>query len=151
MDKKNLLEKVRSKYILIQILDNLNKIRLLKISNYNKKLQKLYDIKIEDYKQESFKIILEIFPLEKQGGKFINIRKGYESHFKIYFNNNRKEVQTQKVYKKDKVYKIKVIIDYKNNSFSGLFNGCKVIEKIKFIKFNRNDIKNMNLMFNGCS
>ena len=152
MDGKNLLEKVRSKYILKIILNPLSRMKLINLSFYNKKLRKFNDIKVDEYKQESLKIIIEIFPLEKESGKFINIRKGNEPHFKIYFNNNnKKEINTQKITKKDYVYKIRVIIDPKTNAFYGLFNGCKIIKKIKFIRFNRTDIKNMNLMFYGCS
>jgi len=68
-----------------------------------------------------------------------------------YFNNNNEEVNKTKILKKDKVRKIKVVIDYKNNAFYGLFSGCKCIKKIKFLKFNRPNIVNMNLMFFGCS
>ena len=123
MERKNLLEKVRSKYVLKILLNPLSRMKLIKLSFYNKKLRNLNDIKVDEYKQESLKIIIVIFPLENQSGKFINIRKGNESNFKIYFNNNKKEINTQKITKKDYVYKIKVIIDGKNNAFYGLFNG----------------------------
>ena len=145
------LAKVRSKYILKQILEYLNKIKLLQIIRYNKALRKEFDIHIEDYKKESWKIEIELILTEDARGKFINIRKGHESFFKIYFNNNRQERKEQKIRKKDKVGRIKIIIDYQNNAFFGLFKDCKCIKKINFIKFNRNDINNMNLMFFECS
>ena len=138
--KNHLIKKIRCEYIVIQILEHLNKIRLMEISRYNKKYQKMFDIQKEDYKNESYKIEIEIIPSSKEKGKFINIRKGHEEYFKIYFNNNRQEVKKTRIFKKDKVEKIKIIIDYKNNSFYGIFSDCKCIKKIKFLKFNRPDI-----------
>ena len=149
--KLNFSAKVRSKYILKQIFDNLNKNKLLEIIRYNKNLRKELNINKEDYKRESWKIEIQLILTEDAKGKFINIRKGHESYFKIYFNNNTQERKEQKVYKKDKVGRIKIIIDHQNNAFYGLFKECKCIQKIKFIKFNRNDINNMSLMFLECS
>ena len=149
--KNDLLQKVRSKYILKQILYHLNHFQLMQIVRYNKKLQKLYDLKIDNYKKESLRLEIEVYPVENGKGKFINIRKGHEPYFKIYFNNKEQEVKTQKILKKDKVWKIKILIEYNNNAFYGLFKDCKCIKKIKFIKFNRTDITNMNLMFHGCT
>ena len=142
-NKKSLIKKIRSEYIVKQILEHLNRIRLLAISQYNKKYQKMFDIQKEEYKKESYRIEIEIIPVVDGKGKFINIRKGYEAHFKIYFNYNRQEVNKTKILKKDKVGKIKVVIDYKNNAFYGLFSECKCIKKIKFLKFNRPDIVNL--------
>ena len=79
------------------------------------------------------------------------LEKIHEPYFKIYFNDSRQERKEQRIKKKDKVGRIKIIIDHQNNAFYGLFRECKCIKKIKFIKFNRNDINNMNLMFFECS
>ena len=49
------------------------------------------------------------------------------------------------------IKKIKIIIDYQIKSFEKLFNKCKCIKTINFIKFNRNDINNMSYMFYRCS
>ena len=50
----NYLGKVRSKYILKQIVKHLNKKILLSIINYNKNFQDKLDINKEDYKKLSF-------------------------------------------------------------------------------------------------
>ena len=54
--KNDLLQKVRSKYILKQIFYHLNHFQLMQIVCYNIKLQKLYDLKIENYKKESLRL-----------------------------------------------------------------------------------------------
>ena len=149
--KVNFPSKVRSKYILKQIFDYLNKYKLLQIIRYNKNLRKEFNINNEDYKIESWKIEIQLILKENARGKFINIRKGHESYFKIYFNDSKQERKEQRINKKDKVGRIKIIIDHQNNAFYGLFKECKCIKKIKFIKFNRNDIINMSLMFCECS
>ena len=46
---------------------------------------------------------------------------------------------------------IKIIIDYKIESFEYLFEDCECIESINFKKFHRNNITNMSYMFEGCS
>ena len=61
MEKKNnFLIKIRSKYILKKIFDNLKENKLLDIIHYNKKYQKLMNKKLKDYKNEFLKIELEI-------------------------------------------------------------------------------------------
>ena len=133
---KHLLKKIRCKYIQIQILQHLNRINFIHIFQYNKKYQKLFDIKKEEYKKESYKIEIEIIPLNNKNLKFINIRQGHKAYFKIYFNDSHKEINTTKISKTDKVKKIKIEIDYKNNFLFGLFSECKYIKKINFLRFN---------------
>ena len=53
--------------------------------------------------------------------------------------------------KNDNITKINIILDNEIKSFEKLFYGCICIEKIKFIKFKRNDVDNMSDMFFGCS
>ena len=149
--KANFPARVRSKFILKKIFEHLNKIQLLQIIRYNKDLRKELDISDEDYKRESWKIEIELILTDDAKGKFINIRKGLEPYFKIYFNNNTQERKEKKVNENDKVERIKIIIDHQNNAFDGLFKNCKCIQKINFIKFNRNDINNMSSMFFECS
>ena len=142
------LAKIRSKYIIIKIFDNLKKNKLLNNINYNKKYQKLMNKKLIDYKREYSKIEIEIIPEKNSYGEFIKISKnGYH----IYFNNNKEETKRKKINKGEKVNKIKVIIDYKIKSLSNLFDGCNCIKKINFTKFNNEDITNMSGMFYECS
>ena len=77
------LTKIRSKYIIIKIFDNLEGNKLLNIINYNKKYQKLMNKKLIDYKREYSKIEIEIIPEENKYGKFINISKKM-NHIIIY-------------------------------------------------------------------
>ena len=150
--KSNMLVKIRSKYIVIKVFDNLKKNRLLKLIHYNKKYQKLMDKKIIDYKNEFSKIEIEIIPKENTYGKFIDIsNKNIQSNFLIYFNDNKEEIKRKKISKEDNVTKIKIIINHKIKSLSELFFNCKCIKKINFIKFNKDDIKNMSCMFSCCS
>ena len=116
---------IKSKYILKKIFDYLNKKKSLKIINQNSKIQKRLEININDYienAQKNTTIEIEIIPKKNNYGKFINIiNKDEESYFHIYFNNNKKEENKKyKISEKDKVKKIKVIIDYKVKSFREL-------------------------------
>ena len=149
-NKSSNLEKINTKYIIIKIFDNLHQNRLLNIINYNKQYQKLMNKKLIDYKSEYLKIEIEIIPEKDEQGDFINISKKNESNFHIYFNDNEKEIKIKTIDKKDKVNKIKIIIDYKIMSLSNLFRFCHCIKKVNFIKFNREDITNMSNMFHGC-
>ena len=146
-NKNDLLQKIRSKYIVKIIFDNLKQNKLLNIFHYNKKYQKLMNIKLNDYIIEFSKIEIEIIPKENEYGKFINSIVNAQ----IYFNDNEKEIKKKKITKKDNVTKIKIVLNNKIKSLSILFYYCKCIKKIKFIKFNRDDIKDMSYMFSGCS
>ena len=72
---------------------------------FNKKIQKLLNKNIEDYKEKHFKI--EIISIENQVIKFnfVNtLNKEQKSYFHIFFND-----------------KIKIVIDEEINSLKGLF------------------------------
>ena len=153
----NILLKIRSRYILSRIFDNLNEVKCLKVILYNKNLLRRLDKNINNYKKEYFKTEIEInlIPKENQDlqlikHQFINIETNKESYFHIYFDDNKEEVKRNYITKDDKVSKIKVIIDSKFKSFSKLFQYCENIKKINFLKFNRTDIKDMSYMFNYC-
>ena len=66
-------------------------------------------------------------------------------------NDSKEEIKNSEFIHKYDVKKIKIIIDYQIKSFEKLFNKCKCIKKINFIKFNRNDINNMSYIFYGCA
>ena len=148
----NVLIKVTSKYIVIKIFGILKQHRLLDLIHYNKKYQKLMNKNIVDYKKEFSKIEIGIIPKENEYGKFINLyNKSMKSNIEIYFNNSKKETKSETITKNDNVTKIKIIINHKLKSLFRLFSGCTCIKKINFIKFNKDDIKNMSYMFNKCS
>ena len=145
-NKNNMIKKIRSKYIVMKIFDDLKLTKLLDIIHYNKEYPKLMKIKLKDYKNEFSKIEIEIIPKENTYGKFINFSKNIQ----IYFNDNKKEIEKRKITKDDKVTKIKIIINHNIKSLSDLFSRCKCIKKINFIKFNRDDINDMSWMFCRC-
>ena len=127
--------------------------KLLEIVRYNKKAQKKLEISINDFKEYSnnIPIEIEIIPKISISGNFINIPKEDNSYYHIYFNNDIKEIKKNYINDKDKVAKIKIFIDYQVLSFSELFKDCKCIESINFIKFHRNNINDMSYMFCRCT
>ena len=150
--------KIKSKYILQKIFNNLNLKQKLKLIKYNKCIQNKIGININDYKNNS-KIIIEIIPSkytkpfledEIEVNTFVNIDEGYESYFHIYFNDNNNEVNRNYIKKDDKIKKIKIILDREVNSFSGLFENCS-IKKIDFKQLYRENITDMSYMFCDCT
>ena len=150
--EKCLLMKVQNIPKLKQIFKNLNDSKLLKIIMYNRKLLQKLNKDVTDYKNEYSKIIIEIFPICDRSHKrqFINLFGG-ESYCHIYFDDNKEETKRNYLYPNEKVKKIKVILDYKFKSLSGLFKGCCDVRKIDFIRFDRENISNMSFMFYDCA
>ena len=132
----NSLEKIKNKYILKQILDNLRPIILLKLLKYNKNLQNKIDKKLSDYKKEYSKIVIEIIPAENKYGTFIHIYNN-KQYYHIYFNDDKEEIKRNEIKEGDKISKIKIVLDYEIKTLCNLFVYCKCIRKINFIKFNR--------------
>ena len=95
----NFLIKIRSKYILKQIFDNLKENKLLEIIRYNKNIQKKLNKKLNDFIKEYSKIVIEIIPKENIYDKFICIPKRYESYYHIYFNDNKEEIKRKNINK----------------------------------------------------
>ena len=148
----NILNNINSKYILKQILDNLSNKKVLQLIKYNKQLKEKIDININDYKSFCEKIEIEIvISNEITHGKFININKGEEPFYHIYFNNNNIEKNRNYINEKDKAKNITILIDNQINSFEGLFENCTIIESVHFKRCFRNNIVNLKNMFFGCS
>ena len=153
-------EKIKSDYFLQKLYDNMQKKKKLAIVKYNKKIQNRINLSVKDYKEYSetySSIEIEIIPTKDKYGKFINIKKNDKLYYHIYFNDNKEEIKNKyKIDEKDKVTKIKIIIDYQVKSFKELFRQSffdtyKCIESINFKKFYRNNITNMSDMFRRCS
>ena len=135
------INNIKSDYILKKIFTHLQKTKSLEIIKYNKKAQCRLNININDYKEYSeiySKIEIELIPNKNKNGQFINIKKEEKSFYHIYFNDSKEEVQNYYLNKKDKVSKIKIIIDYQIKSFIDLFKGINYLESISFNKFYRN-------------
>ena len=145
-NKKNLLKKIQSKYILKLVMENMKENIRLNLIKYNKSLQKKIDIKLKDYAEYSKIVIIEIVPSKVlQKAYFINFEPEEKDYFKIYFDGKRRKENY--ITKKDNVSKIKIIIKREFKKFDSLFYHCKFIEKINFVCFNRDDIEDMSNMF----
>ena len=71
---KDKLKNIKSKYILSKIYDNLEKKKKPEIVKYNKKIQKILSLNIQDY-EEYCKIEIEIIICDDKYSEFININK----------------------------------------------------------------------------
>ena len=148
------LENIKSKFILQKIFNNLERKKALDLVKKNKKIKKLLNININDYREYSEKyssIEIEIKPVVGEFGKFINFSKENEIYYHIYFNNNKNEIKRSNINKNERIKIIKITIDYKIKSLKSLFEYCESIESIFFKKFCRNNINNMDSMFAECS
>ena len=129
-------KKIKSKYILQEIFGHLNQTKILELVRYNKMIKcKINKIKF-NYFEEYSKIEIEIFLMEKASGKFINIDDENKPYYHIYFNDEKEEIKKYDVNEQDKINKIKIIIDFQVKTFNALFEDCKCIKSINFIKFN---------------
>ena len=153
-----MLNQIQSIYFLEKIFAFVPKKIYLKLGYYNKNLQEKLKLSIEEYKKFSYQIEIEIIPdlnaLKKDELKneFININnKKDKPFFHIYFDEDKKEINRNYLKKKEKVKKIKVLIDMEVNSLEELFNELQCVKEIKFIKFNRRDFTNYSYMFFNCT
>ena len=156
-EAKGVFKNLKSDYFLRKLFYNLLKKKSLDIIKYNNNIKERMNISIKDYKEYSeiySSIEIEIKPVnDKYGeyGEFININKENEKYYHIYFNDNKEEIKRNYLNENDNVSKFKIIIDYQVKSFEKLFYNCECIEYIYFKKFYRNNIDNMECMFDGCS
>ena len=148
---KNKMLKIRSKYILKLIFQNIKQNQYLELIKYNKNIQNKLDKSLEDYKEYS-RIEIDLRPIINYAvdNKFINLNDNEKQYIHIFFNNNKKERKSCILQAKPKIQKIKIKLDYEIKSLKGLFKNCQCLEEINFIKFNRKDIIDMSEMFNGC-
>ena len=141
---------IKSNFILKKVIDHLPRHKLLKLINHSKKVQNRLNKNINDYKNEFYKIIIEIIPLEYSKGKILYSTKQNRSHYHIYLNDDKVETKRKNITKAEKINKIILEIDYDIKSLKDLFRERLYINKINFIKFNRDDITDMSFMFYGC-
>ena len=145
------IKNIKSKLICKKIMELLEKNKLLVIICYNKQFQKLLNRGLNDYKEEYFKIEIEIQIANDKHGNFIDIKDEYKPYFHIYLNDNKNEPLLNYITQYEKIKKIKVYTDYEIKSLKMLFNNCECIKEINFIKFHRIDINDMSLLFQGCT
>ena len=123
-----MIEGIKSEYILRKVFKYIPEGIYLRILNHNKKLQKKLNIILDDFKKYSDQIVIEIIPAKKIPYKSTFISKcGPESAYHIYFNESTKEMERNYLLKNEKVEKIKVKIDIKEEikSVEGLFKYCR--------------------------
>ena len=152
----NILLKIKSHYFLQNVFNYLCKKTSLDIIKYNKQIQKIINIDINDYRKysesySSIEIYIELNPIQEN--KFIffymsNTNK--KAHYHLYINDDKEETNSQK-YDFNKIKYYKIIIDYQITSLHYLFYDCININYIEFRKFVRNNISDMSYMFSGCS
>ena len=118
---KDSLENIKSKYIIKKIFNYLPKNKSLDIIKYNKKIQKRIDININDYENYS-KIEIEIKPEYNINSRFININKGEEKYYHIFFNDNKEEIKRNYLNENEQVTRINIIIDYEDNLLKDYLN-----------------------------
>ena len=149
-----MLFEIKSKYILQKIFSYINPIKYLKIIRHNKASQTHLNITLKDYEtfyKEYNQIEIEIKPIgyiEKRRD-FINCENENKSFFHIYFDDEKEERNQFFLEKQEsEVSKIKIKIDIGLKSLEKLFDSIFILKEITFIKFNRKDFANMNIMFN---
>ena len=145
------LRNIKSDYFIQKLFDYLHKGKSLKVIKYNKSIQEIVNININDYKNYYEQIEIEIIPIENKYGKFINIKEDKEYYHIFYNDNYEEEIKSIDLNENDKVSKINIIIDNQVKSFFKLFSECYCIESIHFKRFYRNNITNMSWMFSWCS
>ena len=136
-----MINEIKSKYILQYIFEHVCQRIILNLSKYNKLLQKKMDISLNDYRLFN-QIEIEIIPkgipyYSKEKFPFIKMFNENKNSFYVYFDDNPKRIKRNYFIQKDKISKIKVIIENENQKFDKLFKNCKFIKEINFIKFNQ--------------
>ena len=143
------LENIKSNFFLKILFKILPKKVSLGTIKYNKKMKQRVNINIKDYKEycEFYSPIeIELIPAENEFGKIINIiDKGLKHYYHIYLNDSKKDFK--KFFIKEKVSKIKIVIDHQIKSIYQLFEDCTCIESINFKYFHRVDITDLSLFF----
>ena len=141
MNNKNVLDNIKSDYFVQLLFNMLQKNISFRIVNYNKYLQKKLNISIKDF-IECYDLYgptsIEIIPVTNKYGKFINIRENEKKYYRIYFNDNKKEIKNKySINEEDKITKINVKVNYKINPLGYLFEGCDCIESVHIRKYCR--------------
>ena len=150
-------ENLKSDYFLLKIFALMLKSKILKIMKYNRKMQKRSNLNISDYKEysqlySSIEIEIKLDDGEhNENDKFINIPNKEKEYYHVYFGNSNEEIKRNYLKEKEKVNKIKIIIDSQVKSFKELFYNCNHIRSLFFKKFYRINITDMNDMFFNCS
>jgi surface protein len=148
-----MLEEIKSKYILQHIFNIICERKMLQLIKHNKNDQEKLEISEIDYRKfTQIEIEIKLLQLDKfEENKFIFINlKEDQSFYHIYFDNNKEEIKRTFVKRLERISIIKIVLEMEIKSLMGLFHDCICIQKIKIIKFNRNDIMNLSSLFDNC-
>ena len=100
------LENLKSDFFLIKVFNMMEKYKMLEIMKYNKKLQKRFNLNINNYKEYSqlySSIEIELKLDKKFSGKFINIPDSMKDYYHIYFDNSKEETNKTCLNKNEKI------------------------------------------------
>ena len=153
--KINLLNNIKSKYILKKIFNNVQKKKILNIIKFNKSIKDKLGIEINDYEKYS-NVIIEIIPVEVKLGKIKKIIDIYSYDFKYCKiimtddKNDNYEIHGVYIYPEDNAEKITITLDYRFDRYKYLFSKCDGIKSVNFIKYYRKDINDISHMFREC-
>ena len=152
-----MLKKIKSIFILKKLFIFITKFKYLKLINYNKALQKKLNISIDSYIKYYYQIEIELIPdqdyLDKgsKQNRFIYIlNQKHKSFYHIYFDERKEEIKRTYIKRNEKLSKISILIDMEVKTISYLFQECRCLKEIKFIKFRRTDFTDFKCMFDSC-
>ena len=147
-----MLKMVKSRYILKYIFDNITERRTLSVIIHNKRLLEKLDISEAEFRKFTrIEIDIQLSKEQKANNlQFLNINED-KKYYHIYLDNKEDISKRNYVKSNENIQKISVVLEMEIKSLKGLFENCKSIESINFIKFNRNDIIDMNSMFSNCT
>ena len=143
--------RVRSKFILGRIFQNIKENKLLQIIKYNKIIQKKLNISIQSYKEYN-QIKIQLIPIKDYSidDKFINEDIINKPYIHIYFNKDKNEYVSYLSDNKELIFEINIVIDFEVKSLKGFFKNWKGLKEVNIIKCNRKDIIDMSEMFYEC-
>jgi hypothetical protein len=75
------------------LFNNLKRTKTLNLIKYNNYIKNRLNINIDDYYECSLLIEIEIKPIKKKYGKFINFLGENEKYCHIYFDDNKEEIK----------------------------------------------------------
>ena len=155
LNSNSIFENISNEDIRKKIFEFLPRYKSLEIIRCNKKLIKLLNTNINEYKSLSeiySPIIIELKPAKNKFSSIIKFNKEEEkSYYQIYFNDSKDKKDKYDIKPSDNIQNILIKINHKVQSLNGLFSSCHCIESIDFKIFNRKNINDMSYMFDGCT
>ena len=112
-----MMTKIKSKYILKKIFENISQKKYLQTIKFNKKLRKKLEINLKDYKiYNQIEIELKATDSIICRNKVINIDNKDKSYFHIYINDKKRANKENIITKRTPISKIIIKIDFQIKS-----------------------------------